>query len=273
MARRLLRVFVGIVALVVALLGAQYWQDNYLSGITLVSLPVPKNDIPPYTIVTENLFEKQDFPRALVSGDVQYFLESSDLTGKITTSVLLSGQPVSVRLAVSPDEFRLADPSLEVASFPISLVNGVGGQVQIGELINIYRLGVRELETQEDDGAFGESDQAGEGALASSDAVGDGSAQDDTPADDDVDQVDSGGTDFLDTDQAEVTLVATVPVVAVLADNGKTAFQGDEPRPMSILVIAAPSDIVQEILGAIALAESGEDMLWITLAEPLDDTQ
>jgi len=237
MIRRLMRVLIGLVALAVAIFGALYWKDNYLSEITLVSLPVAKSDIPPYTVLDKKMFEQRDFPRALTSGDIQYFVDIDELAGKVTTSVLLSGQPISVRLAAASEDFRLADPSLEVASLPISLVNGVGGKIEIGELINIYKLGVRRIPDEIDDLTSADSEEE------------------------------------LDTFLADVELIATVPVVAVLADNGDTAFQGDEPRPMSILVVAAPAEIIQEILGAIALSESGEDMLWITLAEPLDGAQ
>jgi len=37
---------------------------------------------------------------------------------------------------------------------------------------------------------------------------------------------------------------------------------------MKILVVAAPADVVQAILNAVARTRLGEDVLWVTLATP-----
>jgi hypothetical protein len=48
--------------------------------------------------------------------------------------------PVPLTLVNSAAEYRLADPSLEVVSIPITPPSAVGGLVRAGERINIYRL-------------------------------------------------------------------------------------------------------------------------------------
>ena len=175
-------------------------------------------------------------PRALIDdsgGD--YALALDDLSGQISTGMLVAGLPVPQDLAVPPAQFRLADPALEVASIPISPVNGVGGQVQVGERINVYRL-KRELETVE--------------------------SRLETIANETV---------LKETTQekGEALLVATVPVVAVLSDQGLPASTDpDQVMPMRILVVAAPPEVIDAILEAVAMSELGNELLWVTLATP-----
>ena len=141
MKNRLFYLLLALLALAAAVVGAAYWRANYLAGVTLINLPVPRADIPPYTLLDMEMFTVSQFPRALVDeASADYALTLDDLMGHITTGTLVSGLPVPQTLAVPPAAFRLADPALEVASIPVSPVNGVGGQIQVGELVNIYRL-------------------------------------------------------------------------------------------------------------------------------------
>jgi len=229
MKNRIFYLILALLALVAAVVGAAYWRANYLAGVTLVNLPVPRANIPPYTLLDVEMFTISQFPRALIDesgGD--YALTLDDLMGQITTGTLVSGLPVPGDLAVPPAEFRLADPALEVASIPISPVNGVGGQVQVGEHVNIYRL-TREQEMSDGEKLFEE----------------------------------------ISGEKGEAVLVATVPVVAVLSDQGLPASTDpDEVLPMRILVVAAPPEVIDAVLGAVAMSEIGNELLWVTLATP-----
>ena len=229
MKNRIFYLILALLALVAAVVGAAYWRANYLAGVTLVNLPVPRANIPPYTLIDIEMFTISQFPRALIDeagGD--YALTLDDLMGQITTGTLVSGLPVPGDLAVPPAEFRLADPALEVASIPVSPVNGVGGQVQVGEHVNIYRL-KREQEMIDGEKLFEE----------------------------------------ISGEKGEAVLVATVPVVAVLSDQGLPASTDpDEVLPMRILVVAAPPEVIDAVLGAVAMSEIGNELLWVTLATP-----
>jgi len=229
MKNRIFYLILALLALVAAVVGAAYWRANYLAGVTLVNLPVPRANIPPYTLIDIEMFTISQFPRALIDeagGD--YALTLDDLMGQITTGTLVSGLPVPGGLAVPPAEFRLADPALEVASIPVSPVNGVGGQVQVGEHVNIYRL-TREQEMSDGEKLFEE----------------------------------------ISGEKGEAVLVATVPVVAVLSDQGLPASTDpDEVLPMRILVVAAPPEVIDAVLGAVAMSEIGNELLWVTLATP-----
>jgi len=236
--QRILQIVLAILALGAAVYGASYWQTNYLAGVSMVQIPVPASDIPPYTLLDASMFVAHDFPRALL--DRGYAASANELAGKISTGMLLAGQPVSVRLAVPPEQFRLADPALEVLSIPLECTNGIGCQVRIGEQVNIYRL--QKPSNQEDVQVAGIPD--------------DGTPPETTPA-----------------PETQVVFVATVPVVAVLSGDGQVAMQSSDnanqdKQPMKILVVAAPADVVQAILNAVARTRLGEDVLWVTLATP-----
>ena len=210
------------------MLGTNYWQKNYLAGVSTIQVPVPKADIPPYTLLSADLFEAQEFPRALTNQG-GYVLSTDDLGGKISAGILLAGLPVPERMAVPSEEFRLANPALEVISLPADAVKAAGAQIHIGEAINIYCLKPAPKQEQQEAGS-------------------------DAPV-----------------PKPEVVLVARVPVVDVLSDNGQPLSSGTDntqTQPMKILVVAAPHETVQAILDAIALVEHEGAILWITLATP-----
>ena len=139
MKKRILPILMGVLALAAALFGTNYWQKNYLAGVSTVQIPVPKADIPPYALLSADLFEAQEYPRAL-TGRGGYVLTTDDLNGKISTGVLLAGLPVPERMAVPAEQFRLASPALEVISLPADAVRAAGAQIHIGEAINLYLL-------------------------------------------------------------------------------------------------------------------------------------
>lgn len=136
--QRILQIVLAILALGAAVYGAIYWQTNYLAGVSMVQMPVPATDIAPYTLLDASMFVSHEFPRALLGQG--YAASVNELAGKISAGTLFAGQPMSVRLAVPPEQFRLADPTLEVLSIPVECANGVGCQVRVGEQVNIYRL-------------------------------------------------------------------------------------------------------------------------------------
>lgn len=137
MGRRLFEAVMGVILVVVAIVLAFLFQQNYARGVELQSLPVPLTGIPPYTMLTEDMFEWMDFPRALGSG---YASSLDQLTGKITNSMIPPGLPIPLALIVSTADFRLADPKLEILSIPVTPESAVGGQVRIGERVNIFGL-------------------------------------------------------------------------------------------------------------------------------------
>ncbi|MBN1440558.1 MAG: hypothetical protein JW929_14215 [Anaerolineales bacterium] len=137
MARRIFEAVVGVVLLIVAFVLAFIFQESYKAGVEYRSLPVPVAEISPYTLLTDSMFEMKDFPSALIGG---YANTLDQLVGKMANSRIPAGLPVPLVLVDSPEDYRLADPSMEVISIPITPPSAVGGQVMVGEKVNIYRI-------------------------------------------------------------------------------------------------------------------------------------
>jgi hypothetical protein len=137
MGRRIFEAVAGIILLIVAFVAAYFFQQAYKSGVEYRALPVPLEDIPSYTVLSEEMFELKDFPSALIGG---YAGALSQLVGRMSTSRIPAGLPIPLVLISAPEEYRLADPALEVLSIPVSASSTIGGQVREGDNINIYRL-------------------------------------------------------------------------------------------------------------------------------------
>jgi hypothetical protein len=137
MGRRIFEAVVGVILLVVAFVAAYLFQQAYKSGVEYRAFPVPLKDIPPYTVLSEEMFELKDFPSALTGG---YADTLSQLTGRMSNSRIPAGLPVPIALISAPEEYRLADPSLEVLSIPVSPPSAIGGQIKAGDKVNFYRL-------------------------------------------------------------------------------------------------------------------------------------
>jgi Flp pilus assembly protein CpaB len=137
MARRIFEVVIGIVLLVVAFILAFVFQQAYRTGVEYQSLPVPIAEIPAYTVLESKMFEMKDFPRALSGG---YATNLTQLAGRISNSRIPAGLPIPLALVNPPEDYRLAYPSLEMISIPITPPSAVGGQVLPGEKVNIYRI-------------------------------------------------------------------------------------------------------------------------------------
>jgi hypothetical protein len=137
MARRIFEAVVGVILLVIAFVLAYYFQESYKAGVEYRSLPVPIAEIPPYTLLSESMFEMKDFPSALIGG---YANTLSQLSGKMSNSRIPAGLPIPLVLVDSPANYRLADPAMEVLSIPITPSSAIGGQVRAGERVNIYRI-------------------------------------------------------------------------------------------------------------------------------------
>lgn len=230
MTRRLLELLIGLAAILVGVLGAWYGRSIYLRTVSLVSLPVPKVDIAPYTLLSAEMFQMNQFPRALVENRTGYALSLQELNGRISTSDLLAGLPVPSRLAVPPAEFRLADPDLEVISLPVSPENVVGGQVRAGEKVNLYRTN-----------AWTEPSLKG-----------------DSP-----EPVETGRVEWI----ACVSVVAVLAKDGEPAGEEGDQSEAVRKPPVQILVLAALPETVEEILRAQALTRVGNNQLWVTLAE------
>ncbi|MBN2432673.1 MAG: SAF domain-containing protein [Acidobacteria bacterium] len=129
-------------ALISLLAGAAimlYAYDRAESLLVSHLLAVPAMPIPSYTVIRPEMLAQKEFPRTLV--DEPIYIEEADLVGKITTVALQPGQLIYHSHAISLADFRfVADPELEVLSFPVDPSRSVAGRIQIGQRVTIYRM-------------------------------------------------------------------------------------------------------------------------------------
>lgn len=133
---RTVQFFIGVIAVVVALGAGFYGRNLYLKEVSTYQVPVPISAIPAYTVLNADMFQMREMPRTMES--LPYYQSIQDLDGKIGTVPLPAGLPVAQANAVPIVQFRLADAAFEVMSIPVEPVSAVGGQIRIGERVNLY---------------------------------------------------------------------------------------------------------------------------------------
>ena len=235
--RRSIQLMIGLLSIFLAVAAGYYGRNAYLYQVSTLEVPVPKQDIPPYTLLTASLFELREFPRAME--DLPYFHSLKDLTGRISTSNLLTGLPVAYSHTATLPDFRLADASLEVLSIPVKPVSAVGGQIRIGERINLYKMSV--IQVEEHEPAAGSTVREGQVTLV------------------------AGSVRVVDVRSARGEEAG--PAQAKGSGESITNEQKD-PEQTQILTLAVPPDLVEAILKAVVEAEDAGGLLWASLALP-----
>src|SRR3990172_721296 len=129
---------IGLIAIVLALGAGFYGRNLYLKEVSTTQVPVPIHLIPVYTVLTADMFQLREMPRTMES--LPYYQSPQELDGKISNVPLLVGLPVPQANAVPIAQFRLADANFEVISIPVEPVSAVGGQIRIGERVNLYQV-------------------------------------------------------------------------------------------------------------------------------------
>lgn len=236
---RRLQWLVALLSLLSALGSGAYAYAEFDRLIASATVVVPAVSIPPYTLVTPGLLTTKEVPRPILNEDV--YTSPEELAGRITTVPLAPGMLVYRAFAVDPAAFRLTDdPALEVVSFPVDPARAVGGQVRVGQWINVYRV-----------------------ALARPDALG---------------QALSAEALLRERSAAAEVLAAAVPVVDVRSDRGERVTEPiADPRrsgassanartvPLQILTVAVPPEVARAII-ALVVEERAEYALWVSLA-------
>jgi Flp pilus assembly protein CpaB len=228
---------IGLVALALALGAGFYGRNAYLKEVSTVQIAVPVQLIAPYTLLSPDLFSLREVPRAMQT--LPYFQNPEEMNGLISTVQLPAGLPVAKSLAVMPESFRLANVEFEVVSIPVEPVSAVGGQIHIGQRVNLYQMMDGESETAATDKSKSEQrlqvKQIAAGILV----------------------VDVRSSQGLAADS--------------LQDQGQESASlsgSQQVEQTQILTLALPPDQVQEVLRAVATAKKQGGLLWTTLARP-----
>jgi Flp pilus assembly protein CpaB len=129
---------IGLIAILLALGAGFYGRNVYLKEVSTYQVPVPVSSMPAYTILKADMFQLREMPRTMQA--LPYYQSTADLVGRITKVTLPSGLPIAQESAVPVADFRLADPNFEVLSIPVEPVSAVGGQIRVGERVNLYQV-------------------------------------------------------------------------------------------------------------------------------------
>jgi|GEM_PF-1120114 hypothetical protein len=250
MANRL-ALLVALVSILVALAVAWFAETQYQQLVATTELVVPTVEIPPYTLVAPGMFKMRAFPAPMAREAVHRALD--DTRGKLTTTTLQPGQLIYQTQLVAPRQFRYSDDErLEIVSFPIKPEQAVGGQIKVGQHINIYRVVMQTQPSQQ--------------VATSPDprvwlsAVG-------------------AGIELLIPDAAVVDVRSTqgAPVVAppkvktqtqeVTTYESASTSDANQTRPLTILTVAVPPDIAKDIVRLSGEAQiTSRYLLWVSLA-------
>ena len=235
---RTVQFIIGVLAIALAIGAGLYGRNAYLKEVSTYQIPVPVAEIPPYTILTSEMFALRDMPRTMEN--LPYYQKVEDLTGLIAISALPAGLPVAQTAAVPPAQFRLADAAFEILSIPVEPVSAVGGQIQIGQRVNLYQM-------------IREQVESGQSAQAEADA--------------EHFTVERIAQSVLVVDVRTAQGVTAGPSSEEAKDNGMSG-SSQQVEQVQILTLALEPERVQQVLDAVASAKKQGGLLWTTLATP-----
>ena len=231
---------IGLLAVVLALAAGLYGRNAYLREVSTYQVPVPIIDISPYTVLDASLFQMREMPRAMEN--LPYFQSLQDLNGKIAVLELPAGLPVASVSAVAPAQFRLADITFEVVSIPVEPVSAVGGQIRIGQRVNLYQM----VKEDEENSAQTSAQTQKESNI----------------------QVRQIASQVLVVDVRTSQGVTAGPDSAETKNSGAMSSGSQSVEQVQILTLAVAPDQVQTVLEAVAASKKEGGLLWTTLAVP-----
>ena len=234
---RTIQFIIGLIAVVVALGAGFYGRNLYLKEVSTYQVPVPISTIPAYTVLNADMFQMREMPRIIES--LPYCQSIQDLNGKISTVPLPAGLLVAQANAVPIVQFRLADAAFEVLSIPVEPVSAVGGQIRIGERVNLYQVLLEKIDPEKADISANEQPTFKVGLIAGSILV--------------VDVRNAQGVAAESNQKSE--------------DN--SAIGGSpQNEQVQFLTLAVKPEAVDVILNAVAVSKKQGGLLWTTLALP-----
>lgn len=242
---------IAVVSFVVALGVGWFAETQYQAFIATTELVVPAVEIPPYTIVSPQMFKTRAFPAPMAEESVYH--SASELIGKISTITLKPDQLVYRDQLVPLKQFRYSDDErMEVVSFPIKPEQAVGGQIKPGQRINIYRLVLQATPNQSvtnspDPKVWLAAPGAGVEILQSDVLV--------------VDVRSTQGSPMVSPPKAQSQ---TSEMTTYESNAGSSS---DANKPLTILTVAVPPEVAKDILQLAGESHiAARYLLWVSLA-------
>jgi Flp pilus assembly protein CpaB len=234
---RVTQFIIGLIAIALALGAGFYGRTLYLKEVSTYQVPVPVNAIPAYTILNPEMFQMREMPRTMES--LPYYQSIQALDGMISAVPLPAGLPIAQANALPVAQFRLADAAFEVISIPVEPVSAVGGQIRIGEHVNLYQ--VSEEAAASDNTDLKLNNQPGFKV-----------------------ELIAGSILVVDVRNAQGVAAET----SQKSDSNSTFNSSPQIEQVQILTLAVKPEVVNDILNAVANAKKQGGLLWTTLATP-----
>jgi len=234
---RVTQFIIGLIAIALALGAGFYGRTLYLKEVSTYQVPVPVNAIPAYTILNPEMFQMREMPRTMES--LPYYQSIQALDGMISAVPLPAGLPIAQANAVPVAQFRLADAAFEVISIPVEPVSAVGGQIRIGEHVNLYQVSEEAVAPGNTDLKL--NNQPGFKV-----------------------ELIAGSILVVDVRNAQGVAAET----SQKSDSNSTFNSSPQTEQVQILTLAVKPEAVNDILNAVANAKKQGGLLWTTLATP-----
>jgi len=234
---RVTQFIIGLIAIALALGAGFYGRTLYLKEVSTYQVPVPVNAIPAYTILNPEMFQMREMPRTMES--LPYYQSIQALDGMISAVPLPAGLPIAQANAVPVAQFRLADAAFEVISIPVEPVSAVGGQIRIGEHVNLYQVSEEAVAPGNTDLKL--NNQPGFKV-----------------------ELIAGSILVVDVRNAQGVAAET----SQKSDSNSTFNSSPQTEQVQILTLAVKPEVVNDILNAVANAKKQGGLLWTTLATP-----
>jgi Flp pilus assembly protein CpaB len=139
MKRILLAIVIGAGALAAAILVGRVVASQVRGQVITARVVVARQPIAAYTVISADMVEMQDLPREVTKAPI--YLQADAVVGKMARLDIPSGVPIYRVYAVLPSDVRFTeDGAAVILSVPIDTVRAVGGLVQAGHRVDIYRI-------------------------------------------------------------------------------------------------------------------------------------
>ncbi len=138
MARRT-QAIIALIAVLAALGVGLYVYRAFDRMVTTAEVVTPAQPIPAGALIEAPMLARREVPRPFTQEAI--YESAAELVGRVATVPLHPGMVIYEPFAVPQREYRLVDdPRLEVVSFPVDPARAVGGQLQPGHRLDIWRL-------------------------------------------------------------------------------------------------------------------------------------
>lgn len=132
-------ILIALLAAVAAVVVGWYVQRTFASMVTTTEIVTPAVPIPAGALIRPDMLETKVVPKPLLEEDI--YVRAQELAGRVAITPLQPGMVIYRSFVVPAKEYRLTDdPTLEVVSFPVDPAKAVGGQLQPGNRVDIWRL-------------------------------------------------------------------------------------------------------------------------------------